>query len=118
MNKFRVWDSQVKKMVYFDLKGVAFHLPPDIEKNLMEETTVLDKAGVLIFEHDIVHTKRGMYRVVIWDDRNLCWKLLAFHLPTWETVKEEMAFPLTRDWPDEYFPDFKVVGNFYEGVEV
>jgi len=123
--KFRLWDSQFKKMkipngdispgVFWDsgeLLGIQDYLIP------LQFTGLLDKNGVEIYESDIVRGTGGTNHQGIWEyDKTgvMQWQGCGFDLVYREAGRD---IGCGLGYADGFDSGFKVIGNIYKNPEL
>ena len=115
--KFRVWDTQLKRMDHFDLKGAVFHLPNDVER-VMQGTGVIDVEGGEIYEGDLIGTvypcdfsALGYGRFKL-ERAEVFWNEFAFGFQVRPDFGPGcICEPMPLNW---FVPDIYISGNVYE----
>lgn len=100
--KFRVWQTEYKDMVYFDLTNAECYA---LDGEIMQFTGLKDRKGKEIFENDILSMNKGQYySIVVWDENMTGWK--AEHKSSgYESITA-------------FLEEHEVVGNIYENPQL
>lgn len=117
--KFRVWDCELKEMIYdaqdesgYESDGFTDFLHQESRYKVMQFTGLLDKSGKEIYEGDIL---------AINNISNIKYEVRFGNYEPYGSNERQQGFYLYDDSDNSTIPlteNYKIVGNIYENPEL